>query len=78
MSAADRQGMRVGASEIYRAAAAVPELDEKLTARIRRCVREACSPAHVPDEIHQIDEVPGALCGTTLERMFGFARPQIG
>jgi acetoacetyl-CoA synthetase len=98
----NRQGVRMGTSEIYRAAGAVEEvvdalvvdiphgrkigshppelqmwlfvvlrpgatLDEELKARIKRRVREDCSPRHVPDEVLQIDEVPRTLSGKTLE-----------
>jgi acetoacetyl-CoA synthetase len=43
------------------------ELDEELTARIRAAIREQCSPRHVPDEVHQIAEVPRTLSGKVLE-----------
>jgi len=42
-------------------------LDEELVARIRRRVREDCSPRHVPDEVRRIPEVPKTLSGKTLE-----------
>jgi acetoacetyl-CoA synthetase len=94
----NRQGVRMGTSEIYRAAGAVEEvvdalvvdipsgatgpelgmwlfvvlregvaLDGDLTARIKRRIREDCSPRHVPDEILQIEEVPRTLSGKALE-----------
>ncbi len=101
----NRQGVRMGTSEIYRAASAVEEvvdalvvdiprgsgarplgartpelemwlfvvlrpgltLDEELKGRIRRRIREDCSPRHVPDEVMQIAEVPRTLSGKTLE-----------
>ncbi len=98
----NRQGVRMGTSEIYRAASAVEEvvdalvvdiphgpqvgvrspelemwlfvvlrpgvaLDDELTGRIRRRIREDCSPRHVPDEVMQIAEVPRTLSGKTLE-----------
>jgi len=109
-STINRQGVRMGTSEIYRAAAAVPEvldalvvdvpanasgsgardfrsgggdgelwmvlfvvlkpgatLDEELVQRIKRRIREDCSPRHVPNEIRQIDEVPRTLSGKVLE-----------
>ncbi|HEV3230121.1 MAG TPA: acetoacetate--CoA ligase [Solirubrobacteraceae bacterium] len=96
-STINRQGVRMGTSEIYRAAAAVPEvvdslvvdvpgreggelvmhlfvvlregvkLDDDLRAQIKRRIREDCSPRHVPDEIHQITEVPRTLSGKVLE-----------
>jgi acetoacetyl-CoA synthetase len=96
-STINRQGVRMGTSEIYRAAAAVPEvvdslvvdvpgreggelvmhlfvvldegveLDDEVRAQIKRRIREDCSPRHVPDEIHQIAEVPRTLSGKVLE-----------
>ncbi len=42
-------------------------LDDELMARIRRSVREDCSPRHVPDKIVQISEVPRTLSGKVLE-----------
>ena len=42
-------------------------LDEDLVARIRRRIREDCSPRHVPDAVEQIDEVPRTLSGKALE-----------
>ncbi len=97
-STINRQGVRMGTSEIYRAVGAVEEvldalvvdvpraaeggelwmvlfvvlcdgvsLDEELKARIRRRVREDCSPRHIPDEVLQISEVPRTLSGKVLE-----------
>jgi acetoacetyl-CoA synthetase len=43
------------------------ELDDSLIDQIRRRVREHCSPRHVPDAIHQIDEVPRTLSNKKLE-----------
>jgi acetoacetyl-CoA synthetase len=43
------------------------ELDEALAGEIRRRVREHCSPRHVPDSIHRIDEVPRTLSNKKLE-----------
>jgi acetoacetyl-CoA synthetase len=94
----NRQGVRMGTSEIYRAAYAVEEvldalvvdlprseggeelqmwlflvlrsglvLDEQLKGRIKRRIREDCSPRHVPDEVLQIEEVPRTLSGKVLE-----------
>jgi acetoacetyl-CoA synthetase len=42
-------------------------LDEELTARIKRRIRDDCSPRHVPDEIVQISEVPRTLSGKATE-----------
>jgi len=100
-STINRQGVRMGTSEIYRAASAVPEvldalvvdvpraaadgrapelwmilfvvltpgsvLDDELSARIKRRIREDCSPRHVPNEVLQIEEVPRTLSGKVLE-----------
>jgi acetoacetyl-CoA synthetase len=101
-STINRQGVRMGTSEIYRAAAAVEEvldalvvdvprggqgggqspelwmvlfvvlregaeLDDELAARIKRRIREDCSPRHVPNEVRQIAEVPRTLSGKVLE-----------
>jgi acetoacetyl-CoA synthetase len=43
------------------------ELDDELVTRIKQRIREDCSPRHVPNEIHQIDEVPRTLSGKPLE-----------
>ncbi len=43
------------------------ELDDELIARIRRRVREACSPRHVPNDVIAIAEVPRTLSGKVLE-----------
>ena len=43
------------------------ELDEELEGEVKRRIREDCSPRHVPDEIHAIDEVPRTLSGKALE-----------
>jgi acetoacetyl-CoA synthetase len=43
------------------------ELDDDLIARIRKRVREDCSPRHVPNEVHRIAEVPRTLSGKVLE-----------
>src|SRR5215213_6829311 len=43
------------------------ELDDDLAQRIRRRVREDCSPRHVPSEVQAIAEVPRTLSGKVLE-----------
>lgn len=43
------------------------ELDDELVARIKRSIRENCSPRHVPNEVFAIDEVPRTLSGKVLE-----------
>jgi acetoacetyl-CoA synthetase len=42
-------------------------LDDELTARIKKALRSALSPRHVPDEIHQVPGVPRTLSGKKLE-----------
>jgi acetoacetyl-CoA synthetase len=42
-------------------------LDGDLTSRIARRIREDCSPRHVPNEVHQVAEVPRTLSGKVLE-----------
>jgi acetoacetyl-CoA synthetase len=42
-------------------------LDEDLTARIKRRIREDASPRHVPNEVVQVKEVPRTLSGKVLE-----------
>jgi acetoacetyl-CoA synthetase len=43
------------------------KLDDDLVARIRKRVREDCSPRHVPSEVLAIDAVPRTLSGKVLE-----------
>jgi acetoacetyl-CoA synthetase len=43
------------------------ELDDALTAEIRRRIRQDCSPRHVPSEVVAIPEVPRTLSGKLLE-----------
>ena len=43
------------------------DLNEDLVARIRKRIREDCSPRHVPNEIHAIAAVPRTLSGKVLE-----------
>jgi acetoacetyl-CoA synthetase len=42
-------------------------LDDDLVGRIKRRIREDCSPRHVPNEVHAIAEVPRTLSGKVLE-----------
>jgi acetoacetyl-CoA synthetase len=42
-------------------------LDDDLIARLRARLREDCSPRHVPNEVHQVAEVPRTLSGKVLE-----------
>lgn len=42
-------------------------LDDGLQARIKARLREDCSPRHVPDSIHQVDDVPYTLTGKKME-----------
>jgi acetoacetyl-CoA synthetase len=43
------------------------QLDDDLVKAIRTRIREDCSPRHVPNEVHAIDEVPRTLSGKVLE-----------
>jgi acetoacetyl-CoA synthetase len=43
------------------------QLTDDLVARIKKRIRSDCSPRHVPNEIHQIAEVPRTLSGKVLE-----------
>lgn len=49
----------------------VPEgeagLSPELGARLKKAIRERCSPRHVPDEVVAIEEVPRTLSGKVLE-----------
>jgi acetoacetyl-CoA synthetase len=42
-------------------------LDDDLVARIKRRIREDCSPRHVPNEMHAVAEIPRTLSGKALE-----------
>jgi acetoacetyl-CoA synthetase len=42
-------------------------LDDELTKKIARRIREDCSPRHVPNEVRAIAEVPRTLSGKILE-----------
>ena len=43
------------------------ELDDDLTKRIARQIREYCSPRHVPNDVFEVAEVPRTLSGKVLE-----------
>jgi acetoacetyl-CoA synthetase len=42
-------------------------LTEELIRRIASRIREDCSPRHVPNEVHQVAEIPRTLSGKVLE-----------
>ena len=42
-------------------------LDEALESRIRRTVREKCTPRHVPSKIVQVSEIPRTKSGKIVE-----------
>lgn len=42
-------------------------LTDDLVARIKRRVREDCSPRHVPNEVHAVPALPRTLTGKALE-----------
>ncbi len=43
------------------------QLDDELTKKIAKRVREWCSPRHVPNDVYAVDEVPRTLSGKVLE-----------
>ena len=43
------------------------ELDDDLSRRLAARVRSDCSPRHVPNEVHQVAEIPRTLSGKVLE-----------
>ena len=43
------------------------ELSDDLSRRIKKSIRERCSPRHVPNEIYAVAEVPRTLSGKVLE-----------
>ena len=42
-------------------------VDDELVSRLRKRIREDCSPRHVPNEVLQVAEVPRTLSGKLLE-----------
>jgi len=42
-------------------------LDDEMVRRIAMRIREHCSPRHVPDEAHEVPEVPRTLSGKAVE-----------
>jgi acetoacetyl-CoA synthetase len=42
-------------------------LDDELTGRIAKRIREQCSPRHVPNEVRVVAEIPRTLSGKVLE-----------
>ena len=56
------------------------DLDDDLVARIKRRIREDCSPRHVPDDLYAVAEIPRTLSGKVLEvpvkRILGGADPE--
>jgi acetoacetyl-CoA synthetase len=43
------------------------ELDDELTRRIAKRIREDCSPRHVPNDVFAAPEIPRTLTGKPLE-----------
>ncbi|MDH3396998.1 MAG: hypothetical protein OEM81_04105, partial [Acidimicrobiia bacterium] len=58
---------REGRLLLFVVPAAGTTLDDQLRRRIQHALREGLSPRHVPDEIHQIDEVPLTINGKKME-----------
>jgi acetoacetyl-CoA synthetase len=52
---------------LYVAPAPGATLSEELADRLRRALRSALSPRHVPDEIHEVPGIPRTLSGKKLE-----------
>ena len=92
----NRDGVRIGTSEVYGVVEGIPEvadslvvcierkdgsfhmplfvvlregaeLDDALRDRIKRELRTRCSPRHVPDAIHRVEEVPYTISGKKME-----------
>lgn len=92
----NRQGVRIGTAEIYRALDAIPEikdsliinlerpdgsdwmplfvlvnqgftLNDDLKNRIRKTLRTAYSPRHVPDDIIEVPDIPYTISGKKME-----------
>jgi acetoacetyl-CoA synthetase len=42
-------------------------LDDELVGELRKRIRSDCSPRHVPDEVHVVEEIPRTLTGKILE-----------
>ena len=42
-------------------------LDDALVARIGECLRNACTPRHVPDRVYRVDAIPATLTGKKME-----------
>ncbi|HEU4974113.1 MAG TPA: acetoacetate--CoA ligase [Baekduia sp.] len=62
-----REGYEAGWMPLFVVLREGAQLDDELVARIKRRIREDCSPRHVPNEIRQIAEVPRTLSGKVLE-----------
>lgn len=62
-----RQGHDAGWMPLFVVLRDDATLDDDLIARIKRRIRDDCSPRHVPNEIRQIAEVPRTLSGKVLE-----------
>lgn len=58
---------REGRLLLFVVPAAGVQIEEALEQRIRDALRTELSPRHVPDEIHQIDEIPKTLNGKKME-----------
>lgn len=44
-------------------------LSQELILEIKKCIREKCSPRHVPDEIIQVKDIPYTLSGKKMETL---------
>ena len=60
-------GIKEGLSELLLFVVIASSLTPKLEEDIRSCIRQQCSPRHVPDRIFQVSQVPYTLSGKKLE-----------
>ncbi|MGH3344114.1 MAG: acetoacetate--CoA ligase [Carbonactinosporaceae bacterium] len=58
---------REGRLLLFLAPADGHSVDDALTARVRAALRGELSPRHVPDDIHEVSEIPRTLSGKKLE-----------
>jgi acetoacetyl-CoA synthetase len=61
------RGGQVGSITLFVVLRPGDRLDAELVARIAARLREDYSPRHVPDEVHQVAEVPRTLSGKLVE-----------
>ncbi len=62
-----REGFPDGWMPLFVVLADGAVLDDALTKRVARRIREECSPRHVPNELFTVDEIPRTMSGKVLE-----------